>query len=80
MSRHLTLILLMQSIITDHDTGNQRSKMMQSIIDDNLVSEDGENSGERRMQSIITDYHILLPVHFSYSLNCLISYDTFPLM
>ena len=26
------------------------------------------------MQSIITDYHILLPVHFSNSLNCLISY------
>ena len=44
-----------------------------------IVSWDGENQASVRMQSIITDYHILLPVHFSHSLNCLFSYDTFPL-
>ena len=49
MSRNLTIILLMQSIITD-----------------NLVSGDGKNQASVRIQSIITDYHILLQVHLSF--------------
>ena len=31
-------------------------------------------------QHLETEYHILLPVHFSHSLKCIISDDTFPLM
>ena len=49
---------------------------MQSIITDYLVSGYGENLARVRIQSIITDYHILLPINFRHSLNCLISYDT----
>ena len=53
---------------------------MQRIVTDNLVSGDVKNQASERMQSILTDYHILLSVHFSHSLNCQISYDTFPQM
>ena len=42
-------------------SGPQMLKLlMQSIIIDNFVSGDGENQASVKMQSIITDYHILL--------------------
>ena len=55
------------------DIGDASSSLWGSTS--SLVLGEGENKASVRMQNIITDYHILLPVHFSHFLNCLISYD-----